>query len=78
MRHELDKVHRPVNKAITVARAMAYLAINEDCSGQTIFVADNECVKLEGPLRALQPQWLGKKNAAILQPTEATSLLVAT
>lgn len=68
MRTELERGKVPVNKASTVARAMVYLGVTEDISGQTIYVADDEFTELEGPIRALRTQWLGEKNSRLLGP----------
>ncbi|KAL5346199.1 hypothetical protein ACLOAV_008465 [Pseudogymnoascus australis] len=66
LRTELERGKVPVNKASIVARAMVYLGVTEDISGQTIYVADDEFTELEGPIRALRTQWLGEKNSRLL------------
>jgi hypothetical protein len=77
MRVQLEKVEMPINKASSVAKAMVYMAVNEDVKGQTIYVADNEFTELEGPIRALRPQWLGEKNSALLAPVTNSGMMTA-
>ncbi len=67
----------PINRASSVAKAMVYMAVNEEIAGQTIYIADNEFTELEGPIRKLRPQWLGEKNTALLAPVSDSGMMTA-
>lgn len=50
----------PVNKADTVARGIAVLA-GEGHNGETIVVAGDRCIEVEGTIDATRSLWLGEK-----------------
>ncbi|KAF9468727.1 hypothetical protein BDZ94DRAFT_1246131 [Collybia nuda] len=50
----------PVNKAETVARGIAVLS-GEGHNGETIVVAEDQCIEVEGAFDKARSSWLGEK-----------------
>lgn len=55
----------PIQKAESVAAAIAFSATAELWTGKTVFVCNDNFTELEGPLLELLPQWLGEDNARL-------------
>lgn len=77
MRPQLKALCLPINKASSVAKAIAYLALTERVTGRTVYVADDAFTETEGPLHRLRPQWLGEHAAALLEPTLSSATMTA-
>jgi short-subunit dehydrogenase len=63
----------PINKAESVAKAVAYL-VSRGFNGKTIFCAANKFKELEGSLADIAPQWLGEENVKYVKLGEKANL----
>ncbi len=63
----------PINKAESVALAMAYL-VSGGLNGKTIFCAADKFREIEDPIIEAMPQWLGEENVKLVQLGEKASL----
>lgn len=50
----------PVNKVETVARGIAVLS-GEGHNGETIVVAEDQCIEVEGAIDSSRSSWLGER-----------------
>ncbi|KAF5010124.1 hypothetical protein FDECE_3710 [Fusarium decemcellulare] len=57
-----EETRLPINKPIDVARAIAFLSLNPDYHGKSIYVADGNYTELESGVQASREIWLGKQN----------------
>ena len=77
MRPALEALQIPINKVSTVAKAIVNLAADPHARGQNIYVAADAYTELEGPIRALRPQWLGETPAMLLERKLDASVMKA-
>lgn len=64
----------PQNTPLDVSKAIAFLALNSEYHGKSLYVADGKFTELEGPVQAARDQWLGKQNTAWVDQRKAANI----
>ncbi|CAK7236797.1 hypothetical protein SCUCBS95973_009731 [Sporothrix curviconia] len=69
------KNNLPINQASDIAKALLFLALNQEYNGRSIYVTGGIFAEIEGPIEATRPTWLGKQNEEWYQQRKATARL---
>jgi NAD(P)-dependent dehydrogenase (short-subunit alcohol dehydrogenase family) len=77
LRDRLAVSRVPIQKAESVATAIAYSVTAESWTGKTIFCCDDTFTEVEGPILELLPQWLGEENARLWNNAQETPYFVS-